>query len=157
VTLGRVLAQNVEQVGGFTYSPEEVRFAEDLRKTLTDPPDFQIGSQENVQPMRVGAVTYASTDLGDVSWNVPTVQVWAATFVPGVPPHSWQATACAASTIGAKGMLVAAKTMALTTMDLFTDPVVIQMAKAEFNQKRGPNFVYKTRLADGKPPLDYRK
>jgi aminobenzoyl-glutamate utilization protein B len=54
-------------------------------------------------------------------------------------------------------MMVAAKTMALTTVDLFTDPAHIQKAKAEFDQKRGAGFVYKTRLADRKPPLDYRK
>ena len=53
--------------------------------------------------------------------------------------------------------MVAAKTMALTTVDLFTDPAHIQRAKAEFDRKRGPNFVYKTRLADRKPALDSRK
>lgn len=155
--LGVVAHANLERVGGFTYTPEEMKFAQDLRKTLTDPPDVAIGSQETVQPTRVGAVGGASTDLADVSWNVPTVQVVAATFVPGVPAHSWQATACAGGTIGVKGMMVAAKTMALTTVDLFTDPAHIQKAKAEFDQKRGPGFVYKTRLADRKPPLDYRK
>ncbi len=156
-TLGKVMYDNLERVGGFTYTPAEITFAEELRKTLTDPPDVQIGSQEKVQPMRIGTVGGASTDLADVSWNVPTVQVVAATFVPGVPAHSWQATACAGGTIGAKGMMVAAKTMALTTMDLFTDPSHIQKAKAEFDQKRGPGYVYKTKLADRKPPLDYRK
>ena len=54
-------------------------------------------------------------------------------------------------------MMVAAKTMALTTVDLFTDPAHIQKAKAEFDQKRGAGYVYKTKLADRKPPLDYRK
>ena len=156
-TLGAVMHKNLERVGGFSYTPEEVKFAEDIRKTLTDPPDIKIGSQESVQPMRLGAVGGASTDLADVTWNVPTVQVVAATFAPGVPAHSWQATACAGGTIGLKGMMVAAKSMALTTVDLFSDPATIQKAKAEFDRKRGPNFVYKTRLAGKKPPLDYRK
>jgi aminobenzoyl-glutamate utilization protein B len=155
--LSGVMNQNLEKVGGFTYSAEEIRFAEELRKTLTDPPDVAIGSQEKIQPLRAGAVMSASTDLADVSWNVPTVSVTGATFVPGVPAHSWQATACAGSTIGVKGMMVAAKAMALTTADLFTDPSHIQKAKAEFDQKRGAGFVYKTRLADRKPALDYRK
>jgi aminobenzoyl-glutamate utilization protein B len=92
-----------------------------------------------------------------VSWNVPTVSMIAATFVPGVPAHSWQATGCAGGTIGVKGMMVAAKAMALTTVDLFTDPSHIQKARAEFDQKRGPGFVCKMRLADRKPALDYRK
>ncbi len=155
--LSGVMHANLERVGGFAYTPEEIRFAEDLRKTLTDPPDVAIGSQETVRPIRTGAVNSSSTDLADVSWNVPTVSMTGATFVPGVPSHSWQATACAGGTIGVKGMMVAAKTMALTTVDLFTDPTHIQKARAEFDVKRGPNFVYKTRLADRKPAFDYRK
>jgi len=155
--LSGVMHKNLERIGGFAYTPAETKFAEDLRKTLTDAPDVALGSQESVQAMRGGAVMSASTDLADVSWNVPTVSMTTATFVPGVPAHSWQATACAGGTIGVKGMIVAAKSMALTTMDLFTDPTHIQKAKAEFDQKRGPNFVYKTRLEDRKPALDYRK
>jgi aminobenzoyl-glutamate utilization protein B len=156
-TLSAVMTRNLERVGGFTYTPEELQFAEEIRKTLTEAPGVAIGSQEKVQPSRAGAVGTASTDLADVSWNVPTVSMTAATFVPGIPAHSWQATACAGGTIGVKGMMVAAKAMALTTLDLFTDPPIIQKAKAEFDQKRGPGFVYKTRLADRKPALEYRK
>jgi aminobenzoyl-glutamate utilization protein B len=155
--LSRVMHANLERVGGFSYTPEEAKFAEEVRKTLTDPPDVAVGSQEQVRPIRTGAVNSSSTDLADVSWNVPTVSMTGATFAPGVPAHSWQATACAGSTIGLKGMMVAAKAMALTTVDLFSDPVHIQKAKAEFDERRGPGFVYKTRLADRKPALDYRK
>jgi aminobenzoyl-glutamate utilization protein B len=155
--LSGVMNRNLERVGGFSYTPEEAKFAEEIRKTLTDPPDVAVGSQEKIRPMRSGAVMSASTDYADVSWNVPAVSMTSATFAPGVPAHSWQATACAGSTIGVKGMMVAAKSMALTTVDLFTDPMHIQKARAEFDQKRGPNFVYKTRLADRKPALDYRK
>ena len=155
--LSGVMNGNLEKVGGFSYTPEEMKFAEDLRQTLTDPPDVRIGSQEKVQPLRPGLINSASTDYADVSWSVPAVSMTGATFVPGVPAHSWQATACAGGTIGVKGMMVAAKTMALTTVDLFSDPSHIRKAKAEFDQKRGPNFAYKTRLADRKPALDYRK
>jgi aminobenzoyl-glutamate utilization protein B len=104
-----------------------------------------------------GKVDMASTDMGDVSWRVPTVQLSAATWVPGTPAHSWQAVAAGGTSIGAKGMLVAAKTMALTAMDLFTDPSHIQKARAEFDQRRGAGFVYSTRIGTRKPPLDYRK
>jgi len=155
--LSGVMHKNLERVGGFAYTAEEQKFAEEIRKTLTETPTVAIGSQERIQPVRIGAVGSASTDLADVSWNVPTAQVVAATFVPGVPAHSWQATACAGGTIGVKGMMVAAKTMALTTADLFTDPTHIQNARAEFDRKRGPGFTYTTRLADRKPALDYRK
>jgi len=155
--LSGVMHKNLERIGGFSYTPEELKFAEELRKTLTDPPDVAVGSQETIRSMSTGGVNSSSTDLADVSWNVPTVSMVSATFAPGVPAHSWQATACAGSTIGVKGMIVAAKSMALTTIDLFTDPAHIQKAKAEFDRRRGPTFVYKTRLADRKPALDYRK
>ena len=156
-TLSALMHKNLERVGGFAYTKEEAAFAEEIRKTLTEPPTIALGSQETIQPPRNGQVASSSTDLADVSWNVPTVSMTAATFVPGVPPHTWQATACAGGTIGQKGMIVAAKSMALTTVDLFTDASIVQKAKTEFDRKRGPNFIYKTRLADRKPALDYRK
>jgi aminobenzoyl-glutamate utilization protein B len=156
--LSAIMHKNLERVGGFSYTPEELAFAEQIRRTLTEPPAAALGSQERVNPVSpIGGVNSSSTDLGDVSWNVPTVSMTAATFVPGVPAHSWQATACAGSTGGMKGMMVAAKSMALTTVDLFSDSVHIQKAKAEFDRKRGSGFVYKPRLGDRKPALDYRK
>ena len=99
----------------------------------------------------------ASTDLGDISWRVPTVSMTAATWVPGTPAHSWQATAAGGTEIGIKGMMVAAKSMTLTAMDLFSDPSHVQKARAEFDGRRGPGYKYTTRLGDRKPALDYRK
>jgi len=152
-----LMHRNLEQVGGFKYTPEEQAFSEQIRKTLVESPGSPLGAEERVEPQRSGSIGSASTDLADVSWNVPTVSMNAATFVPGVPAHSWQATACAGGSIGMKGMIVAAKSMAMTAVDLLTDPSHIEKAKAEFDRSRGPNFVYQTRLADRKPPLDYRK
>ena len=59
--------------------------------------------------------------------------------------------------IGLKGMVVAAKTLALAVAQLFTDPRQITAAKAEFNKNRGADFVYRTLIGDRPPPLDYRK
>ena len=59
--------------------------------------------------------------------------------------------------IGIKGALVAAKTLALTTAQVFQSPETIAAAKAEFNKARGPNFVYKSLAGERKPPLDYRQ
>ena len=96
-----------------------------------------------------------STDVGDVSWTVPTVGLRAATWIPGTPAHSWQATACGGTDIGAKGMMVAAKTMALTAIDLFTTPALIEKAKEEFIKDKG-DYQYKALLGDRKPALNYR-
>ena len=66
-----------------------------------------------------------STDVGDVSWTVPTVGLRTATWVPGTPAHSWQATAADGMSIGYKGMNVASQTLALTGRELFTHPKLI--------------------------------
>jgi len=79
-----------------------------------------------------------------------------ATWVPGTPAHSWQAVAADGMSIGLKGMIVAAKTLALTAIDLYTQPELISRAKAEFNARRGPDFKYQAMVGDRKPPLDYR-
>ena len=108
-------------------------------------------------PFVGSGVDPASTDVGGVSWAVPTVALSAATWVPGTAAHSWQAVAAGGMSIGSKGMMVAAKTMSLTAMDLFTDASHIVQANAEFEKRRGPGFVYRTRLDRDKPALDYRK
>jgi aminobenzoyl-glutamate utilization protein B len=80
-----------------------------------------------------------------------------ATFVPGSAGHSWQNVAAGGTTIGVKGAVNAAKTLALTGADLFTNPALIKQAKAELAQRRGGDFAYKPLLGDRPPALDYRK
>jgi len=93
--------------------------------------------------------------VGDVSYVVPTVGLEAATWIPGTPAHSWQAVACSGKEVGTKGMMVAAKTMALTAIDLFTDADLRAKAQTEFRQDVG-TYVYKPLLGDRKPALNYR-
>ncbi|HBQ40362.1 MAG TPA: amidohydrolase, partial [Halieaceae bacterium] len=73
-----------------------------------------------------------STDVGDVSWVVPTTEMRAATWVPGTAPHTWQAIAAGGTDIGVKGMMVAAKTLALTAADLLQQPELLRAARSEF-------------------------
>jgi aminobenzoyl-glutamate utilization protein B len=153
--LASVMQSHLDAVGGFEYTPAERAFAESIRKTL-DGALPAIDTTNRIMPAQ-GGVGTASTDMGDVSWRVPTVQMTAATWVPGTPAHSWQAVASGGMSIGAKGMIVAAKTMALTVLDLIANPTHLEQARAEFDKARGPDFKYTTRLADRKPPLDYRK
>jgi aminobenzoyl-glutamate utilization protein B len=152
--LAAIQHRNLQRVGGVVYDADERAFAEKLRTTL-QPPILPLGSETQVQQPRT-EVGNNSTDTGDVSWNVPTVQLTAATWVPGTPAHSWQAVAAGGTSIGTKGMLVAAKTMALTALELFTEPSHIQRAKAELEQRRA-GHMYKSRIGGRKPPLDYRK
>ena len=97
-----------------------------------------------------------STDVGDVSYAVPTVGLRAATWAPGTPAHSWQAVAAGGTSIGFKGMIVAAKTLALTAIDMFESPDVIAESWKELRKRRGDNFVYEALLGDRKPALNYR-
>jgi aminobenzoyl-glutamate utilization protein B len=152
--LADVMQRALERVGGFTYTADERAFAEQIRSSLTGtlPP---VDAAARVYPAEAG-VSSGSTDMGDVSWVVPTVQLSAATWVPGTPAHSWQAVAAGGMSIGSKGMIVAAKTMALTAQDLFSSPAELTRARTEFERRLG-GFVYKSRVGDRKPPLDYRK
>ena len=100
---------------------------------------------------------YGSTDVGDVSWNVPTAGFRAATWVPGTASHSWQAVASGGTSIGLKGAELAAKTLAKSAIEIYSNPSIIDEAKAELNERVGNNFEYKPLLGDRKPPLEYRK
>jgi aminobenzoyl-glutamate utilization protein B len=156
-TLAKVQQRALEGVGGYTYTPDEKAWAEKLQKTLVHSA-VPLETTSKVYPLDFTSPAFpASTDVGDVSWRVPTVQLNAATWVPGTPAHSWQAVAAGGMSIGAKGMIVAAKTMALTAAELFTSPATIVAARAEFDHQRGPNFKYATKLGTQKPALDYRK
>lgn len=152
--LSDVMQRALEKVGGIQYTAEEKAFADQLRPTLTGtlPP---VSAAASVSPPEVG-VSSGSTDMGDLSWVVPTVQLSAATWVPGTPAHSWQAVAAGGMSIGSKGMMVAAKTIALTAMELMSDPAQLVKARAEFEKRLG-GFVYVSRVGDRKPPLDYRR
>jgi aminobenzoyl-glutamate utilization protein B len=155
-TLGRVMDANLRKVGAPQWNGEEKAFAAKIRTTMIGnlPP---VESAQAIQPYRVRGQKYASTDSGDVSWVVPLATLNIATWVPGTAAHSWQATAAGGMSIGIKGAVVAAKTIALTAAQLYQSPDTIAAAKAEFEKARGPNFTYKPLGGERKPPLDYRK
>jgi aminobenzoyl-glutamate utilization protein B len=129
--LAKVAQRDLEEAGGFGYTPEERKFAEELQKSLTTGEAKPLDSTATILPLnlRVGG---ASTDAGDVSWNAPTIGIRAATFVPGVAAHTWQAAASSGMSIGQKGMVVAAKALALIGADLFADRRLVADAKVEF-------------------------
>ncbi len=156
-TLSRAMQANLQTVGGVTYTPEEKAFADKVGHTLFGkPPAPEVATLVEPFSLYSADAGGSSTDVGDVSWNVPTVGMTSATWVPGTPAHSWQAAAASGTTIGLKGMVVSAKTIALTAMDLFTQPELIAKAKAEFLERRGADFKYVPLIGDRKPPLDYR-
>ncbi len=156
ITLQELMFKNLERVGGYNYTGEEKDFADKISLTLGIE-KVDLTAINSVQQYRSVGKAFGSTDVGDVSFKVPTVGMSAATWVPGTPAHSWQAVAAGGTSIGIKGMMVAAKTIALTATDLFSDTQLVEKAKKEFIQKRGENFTYIPLIGDRPPALDYRK
>ncbi|MFZ9503772.1 MAG: amidohydrolase [Cyclobacteriaceae bacterium] len=154
-TLARLMHANLEKVGGVKYTPADMAFAQDLQKTLPgNPPD--ISNAQKIEPFKLDGFFYASTDVGDITWVVPSTGLGTATWVPGTPAHSWQAVACGGTNIGMTAMANAAKVMAMTGVDIFMNPEIAKQAREELNKKVGPDFKYKAILGDRKPALDYR-
>jgi aminobenzoyl-glutamate utilization protein B len=153
--LARLVHDNLERLGGIEYDAAEHAFAREIRATLDGdmPP---VDSAGEVQSFAFRQ-NMGSTDVGDVSWTVPTVGFGTATWVPGTPAHSWQAVAAGGTSIGHKGMLLAARLLAVTTVDLLENPELRAAARDEFEGRRGPDFEYRALLGDREPPLDYRR
>ena len=155
--LAKVMQANLEIVGGVNYTPKEKTFAEELM-TSFDAEGKVPEDAAKVVPLDLsGKVRNSSTDSGDVSWVVPLVSMRAAAWPPGTSSHTWQAVAAGGTSIGAKGMMVAAKTMAMTGIDIFANPRIAEQAKQELVKRRGLDFIYESLLGDRDPALDYMK
>lgn len=157
LTLQKLVHKNMSKIGGFQYTPEEKEFAEAIAPTL-EIDRVNYTDAEKVEPFteELPSSGFGSTDVGDVSFAAPTVGLRTATWVPGTPAHSWQAVAAGGMSIGEKGMLLAAKTLALSAIDLFQSPDLINEAQKEFRKRRGDNFVYEPLIGEREPALDYR-
>ena len=156
-SIARVMHKNLEIVGGVAYDQAEQDFAEKILASYDGSID-SLKLSESVAPFEVILRGKGgSTDVGDVSWAVPTAGLRTATWVPGTFGHSWQAVAAGGMSIGKKGMMVAAKTLTLTAIDLFSDQEIIDKANQELKRRRGQDFQYESLLGDREPPLDYRK
>tara|TARA_B100000941_G_scaffold189378_1_gene136425 strand:+ start:57 stop:1451 length:1395 start_codon:yes stop_codon:yes gene_type:complete len=153
-TLSEVVDTELRKIGGIKYTKEELEFAENIYETLVNP-SGKIGDQENIEELRFSQ-TKGSTDVGDISWLVPTSGVRTATWVPGTSSHSWQAVAAGGMSIGTKGTNLAAKVLANSAIKIFEDPNIVQIAKKELLIKTN-NHQYSPLLGDREPPLDYRK
>ena len=154
-TLARVVHDNMLALGGIRYDEAEQRFAEKIQASFQIP-RLPLGSEQHVQPY-VFRQGMGSTDVGDVSWLVPTVGFTTATWVPGTSAHSWQAVAAGGMSIGHKGMHLATKLLAQTAVDLIARPALIAAATEELKRSQGPDFKYAALLGDRLPPLDYRR
>ena len=157
ISLQEAIHSNLQRVGGVEYNAEERQFAQTLRDNALPDNAPPIDAAATIRPMVVDERGGGgSTDVADVSWAVATGGMRAATWVPGTSSHSWQAVAAGGTSIGNKGMIVAAKTLAMTAVDLFTNPQLVDSAKAEHANRLPDDWQYIPLLGDREPPLDYR-
>ena len=150
----KLLHDNLTFVGPPTYTAEEQAFARALQAATGKE---QVGMTAAVAPLGHIAPDPpgGSTDVGDLSWIVPTLHFYGATAPRDVPWHAWPVVASSGASIGHKGMMVAAKALAATAVDLFHDAKVVEALRTEFAAKT-KGRTYKWLVPDGPPPIPTR-
>jgi aminobenzoyl-glutamate utilization protein B len=147
----RLLHDNLTRLGPIQYTEAEQAFARDLQRNSGVE---QKGIDGSIQPLKdpKPEPPGGSTDVGDVSWIVPTLHLSVTTTLWEVPWHSWPTVASVGMSIGQKGMMQAAKALALTMVDLYEKPDLRGKIRDEFAGKtRGQK--YKAAIPDGPPPI----
>jgi aminobenzoyl-glutamate utilization protein B len=146
-TLAEVIHKNLGAVGPPRFTDAEKAFARATQKDLGR--ELPMALSERIEPLPDKPEQgLASTDVGDISWFVPVGQLTAATYTFGAPGHSWQIVACTGTGIGEKGMMVAAKALAASAIDLYRSPELVKKAKADFEAIRKP-LDYVTLIPEG--------
>jgi aminobenzoyl-glutamate utilization protein B len=145
--LSELIQRNLEAVGAPRFTDEEKAFARKTQEPLGR--TLEKALSESIEPLPAQPTQETgSTDVGIISWFVPVGQLTAATHTFGAPGHSWQVVACTGTTIGEKGMMVAAKALAGTALDLYGSPALVERAKADFKTIREP-LRYETLIPEG--------
>jgi len=152
-TGGAIMQKNLETLGDIQYTQDEIDFALDMQKANGKP---LIGIDGKIRPLRetLESPGGGSTDVGDVSYNMPVVSLAATTAPKGVPWHSWSVVASSGMSIGHKGMLHAAKALGMSMIDIYKDKKLREEIKKEFDERIG-DYDYDPYLNPGPPPIDY--
>ncbi|WP_421807441.1 amidohydrolase [Flagellimonas sp.] len=147
---GKIMQNNLELLGPITYTDEEITYGKAIQEATGKP---QVGMDGEVHPLKETEELPGggSTDVGDVSWNVPNINLGVTVAPKGTPWHSWAVVACGGMSIGHKGMVYASKAMGMTMFDLFDDPKLVEKVKEEFKTRKG-DVKYEA-MIDGPPPI----
>lgn len=150
-TGGAVMHANLKQLGSIEYTEAEAAFGRGIQRA-TDKP--LVGIDGSVQPFKETRENPGggSTDVGDVSWLVPEIRLRVTTAPKDTPWHSWAVVACGGMSIGHKGMEYAAKALAMTMVDLYENPELVEEIQKEFKERKG-DAVYEAILPEGPPPV----
>ncbi|WP_369747640.1 amidohydrolase [Muriicola sp. SD30] len=148
---GAVMQKNLELLGPITYTDEETEFGRRIQQETGKP---QLGMDSDISPLEVTKENPGggSTDVGDVSWNVPNINLSVTVAPKDTPWHSWAVVACGGMSIGHKGMVHAAKALGMTMADLFESPKLVEKIKSEYKERKGEE-VYEPMVPEGPPPI----
>lgn len=154
-TGGAALQANLETLGPISYSADEERYAKAIQEATGKP---LVGMDAEVSPLRETEANPpgGSTDVGDVSYVVPTISLRATIAPKDVPWHSWAVVASGGMSLGHKGLVFASKALAMTMVDLYEDPALVEAVKAEFTERKG-DYQWEGILPPGPPPLDFEQ
>ncbi len=167
----QIALEQLREVGGPVLSTEEEEFAAKMAETfdqkqrkaglraMNAPKELfsQVVNTTVIEPLDKGKTMAGSTDVGDVSWLTPTVQVSAACWPLGTPGHSWQVTACSGHSLGVKGAVVASRAMARTAVVLLHDAKALEKIRAEFHERLGDEKYISPVPESVEPPLEQFK
>lgn len=148
---GNIMQQNLELLGPITYTDQETTFGKKIQEMTGKE---QVGMDSAIKPLEETKEHPggASSDVGDVSWNVPNINLGVTTAPKDIPWHSWAVVACGGMSIGHKGMIYASKAMAMTMIDLFENPNLVEKVKSEYIDRKGDE-VYEAIIPEGPPPI----
>jgi aminobenzoyl-glutamate utilization protein B len=151
VSGAKLLHANMQWIGAPQFTDDEQAFAKAIQRATGVPED---GLRTTIEPLKdpKAEPEGGSTDVGDISWIVPTLHVSVTTAPHGAPWHGWPVVATGGMSIGHKGMVFAAKTLAATMVDLFENESARRDIRAEWETKT-KGTVYKPYIPDGPPPV----
>jgi aminobenzoyl-glutamate utilization protein B len=157
--LAELIHKSLTRLPPPTFTPDEQTFARRLQEPLIEQfgTKFDRGLDDRIHPLpSASELAKGSTDVGDISWHLPTCGVRTACFPAGSPGHCWQNVASIGSSIGEKGTVFAAQVLAASAIDLLEHPDQVAAAKADF-QQRMRDRKYVTLIPEGqKPPTKIR-
>jgi aminobenzoyl-glutamate utilization protein B len=154
-TVAEVMYENIKKVGLPQWSEADQTLARALQKELGNP--TQPGLPTKIGELQ-GPVANennyggGSDDIGDVSWNMPTVRLGYPANIPGLPGHNWSSAIASATPIAHKGVVAGAKVTAMTVLDFLTRPELVQQAWDYFRTVQTKDRQYIPFITKDDPP-----
>lgn len=151
--MAALVGRSLQKVGGISLDEREMEFAREVASVSGANASLIDRLSIIVPPADEGYEAYVSSDVGNVTWAVPTGSFRYSCFTPGGVGHSWQQVASCGTTIGTKGAIGAAKVLYYSAVELITDAKLLSRVREEFLSRRGPDFTFQPMMGNRRPPF----